>query len=107
MDLYTSSDGYIGTIRPLEQDPPTEGETSPTEGVAATVDTTMVQGSFTDSTSTQTGNEFVDGVEVVTIEDSEVLEVSDPRASGTMQYTTTLSALNPQDGGKTHLHSRP
>lgn len=96
MDLYTSSDGIIGTIGPLED---LTEEESPLEGVAATADTTMVHGAWTESTSTQTKASLVDGIEVVTIDYSEVLEMSDPRVSGTMDYTTTLSVLKSSVGG--------
>jgi hypothetical protein len=58
-----------------------------------------VHGSWTDSTSTQTGEEFTDGVEVLTIEYSEVLEMSDPRASGATDYTSTLFVRDIQVGG--------
>lgn len=97
MDLYTSSDGYIGTIGPVE-----DGDTDASgslEGVAATADTQMVHGAWTGTTAKQTGSTFVDGVEVVTIEYSEVLEMSDTRASATMEYTATLSAIEFGVGG--------
>ena len=98
MDLYQSSaDGIIGSLRSVGSDE--EATAEPWSDVPATSDTVMVHGSWTDSTSTQTGEEFTDGVGVLTIEYSEVLEMSDPRASGATEYTTTLFVPDIQVGG--------
>ena len=97
MDLYTSSDGIIGSIRPVGSDEEATAESW--SDVPATSDTVMVHGSWTESASTQAGNEDRDGVSVVTIDYSDVIELSDPRASGAMDYTTTVSTPAAQVGG--------
>jgi len=73
--------------------------TMPWSGVPATADTVMVYGSWTDTIGTQTGSAPAGGVTVETFEYSEGLELSDSRASGTTEYTSTLYIPDTGVGG--------
>lgn len=98
MDLYTSSDGIIGTIRPVDEPAPTTITPPPTD-IAATSDTVMVHGPWGGGERQETDNGSADGVTFVVYEYNGVLEMSDPRASGTIQFTSTLFNPDSNIGG--------
>lgn len=104
LDLYTSSDGIIGTIRPVDQSPPTTS-TPPPSDVAATADTQMVHGPWVEGDGTETDSGSEDGFTFATYEYTDLLEMSDPRVSGTIEFTTTLIITDANIGGPWYSES--
>jgi hypothetical protein len=77
----------------------TTSDTEPWAGVPATSNTVMVYGAEVGSTLTQTGLAEIDGVTVLTLEYVDTIEMSDPRASGTAEWTATAYSPDPTVGG--------
>lgn len=82
-------------------DEASSSDTEPWANVPATSDTVMVYGSEASGTPAQIGSDVSDGVTVLTLQYTDRVEMSDPRASGTAEWTAVLTSPDGNEFGGT------